>query len=228
MDSVMEFDVGLEEPEKVAVNCSQVLLLTSFDRSRLLPYRMTRKLTRLEVLHVGKEGKKTVEQLLQELLNKTPSQVPRATTPSASRTGESQPSKGKKLIRGKITSDSKNSSQLEKPCPHCHCKRFRVVNTGRLDGRNVMECTNRSCLATIKLTTLPDGMLINPCNELERSTWYDFEAEELFYPSATTLKRLQESLKVNSSKPFIPKIRHDEQGSIIIRCPGQKEYVKLL
>lgn len=53
-------------------------------------------------------------------------------------------------------------AHLAKPCQHCGCKRVRVVNPGRLDGRNIMECTNRECAATIKFTNIPEGTLISP------------------------------------------------------------------
>ncbi|KAE9416798.1 hypothetical protein Angca_001357, partial [Angiostrongylus cantonensis] len=49
---------------------------------------------------------------------------------------------------------------MAQPCPHCNGRRVRVVNPGRMDGRNIMECTNSNCLATIRFTKLPAGTLI--------------------------------------------------------------------
>ncbi|VDK53892.1 unnamed protein product [Cylicostephanus goldi] len=91
-----------------------------------------------------------------------------------------------------------------------------------------MECTNRDCLATIKLTDLPEGTIINPNGKPEEFCWYDLDPEEIFYPSASTLRRLTESLKSDVKKPFVPPVRHDAHGNIIMRCPGQKQWVKMM
>ncbi|RCN35746.1 hypothetical protein ANCCAN_18391 [Ancylostoma caninum] len=90
-----------------------------------------------------------------------------------------------------------------------------------------MECTNRECIATIKFTNIPEGTLINPGGKPEEFSWYDLDPEEIFYPSTSTFARLEESLKSDVKKPFIPQIRYGEHGSIVVRCPGQKELVKM-
>ncbi|EPB70918.1 putative tRNA (guanine-N(7)-)-methyltransferase [Ancylostoma ceylanicum] len=143
-------------------------------------------------------------------------------------------------------------THLAKPCQHCGCKRVRVVNPGRLDRRNIMECTSRECLATIKFTNIPEGTLIHPGGKPEEFSWYDLDPEEIFYPSTSTFARLEErsvlfafifvllhfrkkiagfmsvfSLKSDVKKPFVPQIRYGEHGSIVVRCPGQKELVKM-
>ncbi|KAK6047874.1 hypothetical protein COOONC_14620, partial [Cooperia oncophora] len=146
-----------------------------------------------------------LEQLRIELLTKSPPRPAAASTPSSSKTSSSEtPSiKSKKSKAKNNHSDAKGNQSnaalpgniyapFAKPCPHCNCKRVRVVNTGRLDGRHIMECTNRDCLATVMFTDVPVGTLINPGGSLEEFTWYDLDPEEIFYPSAITLKRLEE------------------------------------
>lgn len=102
------------------------------------------------------------------------------------------------------------------------------MNPGRMDGRNIMECTNSNCLATIRFTKLPAGTLINPGGTPEAFSWYDLDPGEIFYPNAITIRRLEESLKSATKKRFTPEIGYDAEGSVVVRCPGQREPVKLL
>uniref|UniRef100_A0A0K0DF26 LITAF domain-containing protein n=1 Tax=Angiostrongylus cantonensis TaxID=6313 RepID=A0A0K0DF26_ANGCA len=88
---------------------------------------------------------------------------------------------------------------MAQPCPHCNGRRVRVVNPGRMDGRNIMECTNSNCLATISLLSR-SFLCIN----------------SIF------------SLKSATKKRFTPEIGYDAEGSVVVRCPGQREPVKLL
>ncbi|VDM56725.1 unnamed protein product [Angiostrongylus costaricensis] len=63
-----------------------------------------------------------------------------------------------------------------------------------MDGRNIMECTNINCLATIRFTKLPAGTLINPSGTPEQFSWYDLDPGEIFYPNAITIRRLEERI----------------------------------
>ncbi|KHJ92014.1 hypothetical protein OESDEN_08109 [Oesophagostomum dentatum] len=144
---------------------------------------------------MNEDGKLQAELLTNEPL------APLTPSTDKSHTSEPSSSKSKKSKSKTSAHDSRTHapppgnyySHLMSPCPHCGCKRVRIVNPGRLDRRNIIECTNRECLATIKFTEAPEGILINP-GVKEEFTWYDLDPEEIFYPSASTLKRLEERL----------------------------------
>ncbi|KAL6734063.1 hypothetical protein Aduo_004644 [Ancylostoma duodenale] len=232
------FQVGSDEPaEYVNVTMAQIVLLSSINKAKLDSYRLVRKISRPELLGVGKPSRKNVAELCQELLTKY--RPPTSSTiPSSSKTNVNEstaPKNKKSKTKSSNSHDSRTVTlspgyayaHLAKPCQHCGCKRVRVVNPGRLDRRNIMECTNRECIATIKFTNIPEGTLINPGGKPEEFSWYDLDPEEIFYPSTSTFARLEESLKSDVKKPFIPQIRYGEHGSIVVRCPGQKELVKM-
>lgn len=231
MDPILEFPVGQDDPiEIIPINCAQLILFDMIDKARANSMRLVRKLSRHEVLNVGRPGNKVAVQLQSELLTKAPLH-PIQTSVASSSKGDPPSLKAKRTSKSKPEKANLPGNvyaHMAQPCQLCGCKRVRVVNTGRLDGRNIMECTNRDCLATIKFTLVPAGTLINPGGTPEEFSWYDLDPEDIFYPSALTLKRIEESILSSPRQPFIPKMRYDEQGSIVVRCPGQKELVKLL
>ncbi|KJH45825.1 putative methyltransferase [Dictyocaulus viviparus] len=232
MGTIQRFRIGKEEPaEYISISSQQLYLLTSLYNSRA-NHTMTRKLTRFDILNTGESAtEESVDRLCSQLLIKTPSRTTWSAMPSTSRSGTGISFSGTKKKSKKKQSSIPHKGKydhLAQPCPRCECKRVRVVNTGRRDGRNIMECTRSDCLATIKFTSIPDGNLINPGAAPEEICWYDLNQEELFYPHHTTVNRLRESLKSTMEKQYQPKISYDSNGCIVVRCPGQKELVKLL
>ncbi|KAJ1373089.1 hypothetical protein KIN20_035418 [Parelaphostrongylus tenuis] len=220
MDGVLKFRIGVEEPAVfISVDCAQIASLT--DSS------VAQKQDGPDFVSIVKTRKRSTDPSSLQPPSKISSVA--SSSPSSSRRANGFANVENRAPQRELRNSSNSSSydHFAQPCRQCGCKRVRIVNPGRTDGRNIMECTSANCLATIKLTNLPAGTLIHPGVKPEEFSWYDLDPGEIFYPSDTTIKRLEDSLK-SVAKKQPPRVGYDHNGYFVVRCPGQKKLVKLL
>ncbi|KAK6047875.1 hypothetical protein COOONC_14621 [Cooperia oncophora] len=218
MDPVLQFDVGDDEPpEKITINCAQVILLTSFEKAKSDSYRLVRKLSRQEVMNVGKPGRKRPDQLRMirtaDINHRSPQTAfyePSSKRASSENSFYKQVPKVQAkniiILMPRATNQTQHYLEMYTPLQSNRVLHMPIANEYRVD--ELRSNLERSAASW----------------NLEEFTWYDLDPEEIFYPSAITLKRLEESLKSSPKKPFIPRIRYDDQGNIVVRCPGQKNW----
>uniref|UniRef100_A0A8R1HN20 Uncharacterized protein n=1 Tax=Caenorhabditis japonica TaxID=281687 RepID=A0A8R1HN20_CAEJA len=68
----------------------------------------------------------------------------------------------------------------EESCKKCGCRMLRSVDTGRPDGKMVLECMRANCLASVNLTELPVGTVVGTEANTQKEVFECYAGRDIF------------------------------------------------